>query len=214
MSKEPMETSSSDAGENGTSAPRHEQVGMNLVELAQRIKQLRMEKRLTIEQLATRTGLTRSWLSKVENFRVTPSLPALFKIAADLEVRLSELVEGLDQCPELCLVRRDEGKVIDRDPSPENNTKYESMAHPRQTRAMDPFLLTIPAHGGRQQSLTHEGEEYLMVLEGKARFYYGDETYELDSGDSLYFDGSTPHRVENPFDETAKVLCVFCVSGR
>ena len=47
---------------------------MNLVELAQRIKTIRLERRLTLQEVASRTGLTRSWLSKVENFRVTPSL--------------------------------------------------------------------------------------------------------------------------------------------
>ncbi len=56
-------------------------LNMNLVELAQRIKARRLDRRLTIEDVAAQAGLTRSWLSKVENFRVTPSLPALGKIA-------------------------------------------------------------------------------------------------------------------------------------
>ena len=190
------------------------QVGMGLVELAQRIKQLRMDKRLTIEQLATQTGLTRSWLSKVENFRVTPSLPALFKIAANLGVRLSELVDGLDDSPELCVVRKGEGKRIDRDSSPDNDTVYESLAHHRQNRAMEPFLLTIPAHGGRKQLLPHDGEEYLMVISGDVSFVYGEEELDLAAGDSLYLNGSTPHRVHNPHDQPATVLCVFFVPPR
>ena len=122
--------------------------GVNLVELAQRIKQKRLEQRLTIEQLAASTGLTRSWLSKVENFRVTPSLPALFKIANNLGLTLAELVEGIEQTPGLCIVRRGEGKQVDRDPSTTNNVVYESLAHDRTARAMEPFLLSIPPRGG------------------------------------------------------------------
>lgn len=185
----------------------------NLVELAQRIRQRRLDRRMTIEQLASGTGLTRSWLSKVENFRVTPSLPALFKIAASLGTPLSELVEGLEDGQELCIVRKGEGKEFDRDPSPDNDIHYESLAHRRQSRAMEPFLLTIPPKGGRAQLLPHDGEEFLMVISGSPAFDYGNDKFVLGEGDCLYFNGSTPHRVYNPSNEVAKVLCVFLVSN-
>ncbi len=190
-----------------------ENSGGNLVELARRIRQRRQDRRMTIEQLAAGTGLTRSWLSKVENFRVTPSLPALFRIAATLGTPLSELVEGLEEGPELCIVRKGEGKEFERDPSPDNNIRYESLAHRRQARAMEPFLLTIPPHGGRSQLLPHDGEEFLLVLSGAAAFDYGDDKFVLDEGDCLYFNGTTPHRVYNLSDREAKVLCVFFVSS-
>lgn len=196
--------------EDAAAGPRGRgRVGMNLVELAQRIKQLRQERRLTIEQLAAGTGLTRSWLSKVENFRVTPSLPALFQIANSLGVTVAQLVEGLEEAPELCVVRNGEGLAIDRDPSPRNNTRYFSLAHHRLARNMDPFLLKLPPGGGREQCLSHEGEEFLTVLQGGVTFEFGAERVELQQGDSLYFDGSTPHRVFNPHAEPAEVVCVF-----
>ena len=67
---------------------------MNLIELAQRIKAERRKQNLTLEQVASRTRLTRSVLSKVENFRVTPSLPALAKIAQALGTTVSDLDRG------------------------------------------------------------------------------------------------------------------------
>ena len=85
---------------------------MNLVELAQRIKQLRVQQNLTLEEVAQGSGLTRSWLSKVENFRVTPSLPALGRIAQSLGVSVATLVEGLDLKPKLVCVRADERLLI------------------------------------------------------------------------------------------------------
>ncbi len=118
---------------------------MNLVELAQRIRKHRLEKRLTLEDVASRSGLTRSWLSKVENFRITPSLPALAQIASALGVTVAELVQGLDAKPTLIKVTKDERLVVERDQSPTNTTVYESLAHKRPHRSMDPFLLTIPA---------------------------------------------------------------------
>lgn len=182
---------------------------MNLSELAQRIRAIRREQGLTLEEVASRSGLTRSWLSKVENFRVTPSLTALGQIAQILGVPISELVAGLDEKPELVVVRHTERKVVDRDQSAVNTTRYESLAHKRSDRKMDPFLLTIPAGVAREQALGHEGEEFLIVQSGRVDFEYDSELYHLEAGDSLYFDASVPHRLINPSESTTQVLCVF-----
>lgn len=181
---------------------------MNLVELAQRIRALRIERKMTLEQVASATGLTRSWLSKVENFRVTPSLPALGRIAETLGVSTSTLVEGLDQKPQLVLVRRDERKVVERD-RPESRIVYEALAHKRSSRAMDPFFVTVPSGVARQEALGHEGEEFLMVLEGRVDFEFAETTYHLEPGDSIYFDAGVKHRLINPHEAAARVLCVF-----
>lgn len=181
---------------------------MNLVELAQRIKARRLEKRLTLEAVASRTGLTRSWLSKVENFRVTPSLPALGQIAAALEVPVAEFFTGLDQHPRLVIVRRSERQVIQRD-KPRSHIRYESLAFKRPDRKMDPFLLHVPADETKRPAMPHEGEEFLLVVSGRVDFEYAGELYKLTAGDSLYFDGSAKHRLINPHKKPAEVLCVF-----
>ncbi len=182
---------------------------MNLVELAQRIRSMRLDRRLTLEEVASRTGLTRSWLSKVENFRVTPSLPALGKIAEALGVSVAELVVGLDAKPALVVVRKQERKRVDRERSRKNTTVYESLAHKRPNRAMDPFLLTVPPGVARDKALAHEGEEFLMVQSGFVEFEYDGEKYALRAGDSLYFDANVPHRLINRYRRPAVVLCVF-----
>jgi transcriptional regulator with XRE-family HTH domain len=181
---------------------------MNLVELAQRIKNLRLDKRMTLEQVASKTGLTRSWLSKVENFRVTPSLSALGQIAFALGVPIAQLVDGLDDKPELIVIRRADRKVVERDRE-QSKTVYESLAYKRAERAMDPFLLTVPAGDIGRQPMGHEGEEFLMVMSGQVEFRYGEENHALNAGDCLYFDGSTKHCLTNPHEIPAQVLCVF-----
>jgi transcriptional regulator with XRE-family HTH domain len=182
---------------------------MNLVELAQRIKLRRLDQRLTIEEVAVRAGLTRSWLSKVENFRVTPSLPALGKIASALEVSVSDLVAGLDERPKFVVIRGDARQVVQRDQSPKNKSIYESLAHSPMDRTMDPFLITIPGGVSREQALAHEGEEFLFVQSGSVQFEYDGELVSLRNGDSLYFDATIPHRLINSNKRPAQVLCVF-----
>jgi mannose-6-phosphate isomerase-like protein (cupin superfamily) len=79
---------------------------------------------------------------------------------------------------------------------------------------MDPFVLTVPAGGGRSRSLAHEGEEFLRVLSGKVQFHYGEGVHELAAGDSLSFDAATPHRLVNPGSTDGQVLCVFHGRGQ
>jgi transcriptional regulator with XRE-family HTH domain len=181
---------------------------MNLVELGQKIRALRIERDMTLDDVVARSGLTRSWLSKVENFRVTPSLPALMEIARALRVPVTRLLEDLDRRPDFVLVKQGDGPRITRDREV-SNIVYESLAHERPDRAMDPFVLTIPPGGGRSKALSHEGEEFLRVLSGRVEFHYGDGMHELEAGDSLYFNASTPHRLTNRWAKPASILCVF-----
>ena len=132
---------------------------VNLVELATRVKTARKTKGMTLDQLAERSGLAKGILSKVENFRVTPSLPSIIKIAAALDIPLEKLFEGLDQKPITSIVRKSEVKEVERD-SEESTIRYFDIAHPRANRKMDPFELIVPAGGGRKMPMTHEGEEF------------------------------------------------------
>ena len=180
---------------------------MNLVPLAQRIRTRRQELGLTLDQVAAATGLTRSFLSKVENFRTTPSLPSLFHIAQALSVTLSELVAGLDERPMLVVVRKDERQEWQRDG--ESAMTYFALAHKRPGKAMEPFLLEIPPAQGRREMLAHEGEEFLMLLEGTLDYWYDDEHFLFEAGDCWYDDGSVPHALFNSGEITTRLLVVY-----
>jgi transcriptional regulator with XRE-family HTH domain len=186
---------------------------MNLVELAQRIRSSRVARGLTLDEVSERSGLGKGLISKVENFRVTPTLPTLAKLCETLGIKMSDLVEGLDKRPKLLMTRRGERKLVERD-SGQSSIVYHSLAHGRAVRAMDPFELLVPAGGGRAQSMPHEGEEFLLVLKGKVEFEFDGELMSLNEGDSLYFDAESDHRVFNITDKDARVLCVFLERDR
>ena len=103
--------------------------------------------------------------------------------------------------------------IVERD-SAHSNIVYQSLAHGRANRSMDPFELIVPAHGGRMQPMPHEGEEFLTVLKGKVQFEFDGEVHTLREGDSVYFDAETDHRVFNDTDREARVLCVFLERGQ
>lgn len=181
---------------------------MNLVELASRIRAARVSRGYTLDRVSELSGLGKGLLSKVENFRVTPSLPTLARLCEALGMKLSELVEGLDEKPNLSIIRESERKTFERD-GDQSDIRYQSLAHGRPDRSMDPFELTIPAHGGRREAMPHEGEEFLTVLQGSVSFEFNGAVHEMKAGDSAYFDAEIAHRVFNPADEDARILCVF-----
>lgn len=180
---------------------------MNLVELSQRIKQQRKTLGLTLDQVAGRTGLTQSVLSKIENFRVTPSLPALVKITEALETTVSELTKGLNERPDITITHRGEGGTIERD-TDEPSAIYKSLTHQR-AGSLNSLLIALPPSAAVAEAMSHEGEEVLYVLDGKILFEYGEERYPLQKGDSAYFNAGIPHRATNPYKESAEIHCVF-----
>lgn len=179
---------------------------MNMVELAARIKAARLAKGYTLDRVAEISGLGKGLLSKVENFRVTPSLPTLARLCEALGLTMGELFIGLDAKPKLSIIRSTEHRLVERDNA---DIRYYSLAHGRPDRNMDPFLLVIPPHGGRREAMPHEGEEFMLVLEGSVSFDFHEEKNELHQGDCAYFDAEIAHRVYNPHDKEARVLCVF-----
>lgn len=144
----------------------------------------------------------------MENFRVTPSLPALSSIAGALGVTLAELFEGIDRRPPIVVTRKTQREVIQRDEEIASRLTYESLASGRPARKMDPFVLTVPPTDQRPP-LSHPGEEFLLVLSGAARLEYADQRFEMEAGDSAYFDGENAHRLVCTGETPAQVLVVY-----
>jgi transcriptional regulator with XRE-family HTH domain len=178
------------------------------MQLAQRIRDFRTRRNMTLDQLAETSGLTGSFLSRVENFRTTPSLPALGRIAAGLGVSVSELVKDLDEKPRVVIVRRNERQQVERD-RPDSRIVYYALANKRPSKAMEPFLLEVPAGSARSKRLAHDQDEFIMVLEGALDCEYGEERFRLEQGDCLYAEGGIEHTINNPNQQPAQVLMVY-----
>jgi len=183
---------------------------MNIIELSLRIRSLRKSRGMTLATLAQASGLTESMMSKIENFRVTPSLPAIGAIARALGTTLSALFEGLDRDPQISVVRVGDRQPFSRDESP---WSYFSLAGERMNRVMDPVLVELPPNGQRERADAHEGEEFMMVIEGQMDFVYGEQTVSLSAGDAVYSDGNVEHNLINRASGVTKVLVVYCRMG-
>jgi transcriptional regulator with XRE-family HTH domain len=182
-------------------------ITLNLADLGRRVRAVRLARRLTLEEVVTRAKFTVSWLSKLENGQLTPSLEGLVKLAEVLECGVDTLVEGLSVPPQYVVVKHREGRT---DPSRDGNGSYvsENLADQWRDRAMNPMIVHLSGIGNRHHPDNHDGERFLLVLDGQVKLEYGDELIHLDQGDSVYIYAAIPHVLAPAGRGTARVLSV------
>lgn len=178
----------------------------------QKIRLIREERKMELAEVALRTKLTESHLQKIELGELAPALGTLIKLARVFGVRLGTF---LDDVP-------DKGMVITRseNASPANNLtasgtglrdnlSFMSLAREKSNRHMDPFIIEVspesPLHGSLS---SHEGEEFIYVLDGSIEVLYGKETLILKKGDSMYYDSVVGHQVKALDNQKATILAI------
>jgi transcriptional regulator with XRE-family HTH domain len=168
-------------------------------ELGRRIRTLRTERGLTLTGLAVRVGITRSFLSSVERGVAYPSLLVLRSIAAALEVPVFLLFTA----PEAngMVVRKGARKVIRPPGAP---VSYE-LVSPDLRRKIEMIIVRLKP-GLDSAAMAHEGEECALVLSGRVAITVGDVEYELNEGDSIYYDSGLPHKARAVGDEPAEIV--------
>lgn len=185
--------------------------------VGERIKAIREERRLSLKELADLTGFSTALLSQVENHLVSPSLGTIITIARALELPLGHFLGKGSEQP-YSIVRKDERKKVSRFASKEGvkyGYSYESLGYDKKNRRMEPFLVTLePATVKTQTLSTHEGEEFIYVLDGDMEVILGSHTELLHPGDSIYYDSTIPHRVQCHENRETKILAVLYTAER
>lgn len=174
-----------------------------------RILELRKAKKMSLRELAKRSGLSAGLLSKIENFRTVPSLSVLVEIATSLEVDVSVLVKNInaETAAPYLLVRANEGRPEKRDDSKGLLYKYLlSQDLLNYTLRVNEVLISPNIS---RKPLSTNALELVHVLEGTVRYGFKDGDVEVGCGDTLYFDGILAHSVSNPTDLPVRLLKVY-----
>jgi transcriptional regulator with XRE-family HTH domain len=177
-------------------------------EVSKNIRKIRIEKKLSLGDLARFTGLTKGYISKIENSDKAPPLSTLDKIAKVLKVDIGVLTaEDLDFPEEMrmCISRKGQGKMLSSGTL--EGYHYEAVAYKKSGKNMEPFILQ-PAFD-EKAIFSHEGEEFMYTIEGMHEFSYDGKIFILSEGDSVYFDSVIPHTGRSVGDKKAKVLAVM-----
>jgi len=163
------------------------------MQLGKKIRDLRLRRGLTVQQLAQASHLSKGFISQVENERTSPSLSTLHDLAAALQTSVAYLVVEEDQTPHV--VRCGERPRF----SIGGNSTHVSVevlsAQPKRNLELLVIELEPGAPSGDKRHF-HHGEECVLVLEGRARLRYGEDELVLEAGDSCHYDGRVPHATE------------------
>lgn len=181
--------------------------------IGSKLRQLREAKEMTVEQLAELAHCHIDQLRQIEEGNLVPSLTPLMELSRALGVRLGTL---MDDDPIDGPVVFDRVKAPDvirfsgKDPkATSSNLDFYSMGAGKHDRHMEPFMIDVKPRSGEAPPLSaHEGEEFIYVLSGAIQIRYGKNHYELNAGQSIYYDSVVPHDVSAKGDEAARILAV------
>ena len=177
-----------------------------------KITLIRHQKNISTNELAERCGFSASMMEQIEQNETIPSLGHLIKVARALGVRLGTFLDDMDQLGPVIKRNGDMKKgasFSNKNSTASLNLDFFPLASDKSGRHMEPFIVEInPTADSDFVQSSHEGEEFIYVLNGTIEIRYGKNVYTLSEGDSIYYDSVVDHHVHSADDSPAKILAV------
>jgi len=169
------------------------------------IREVRKGKKVTLMELAEKTGVAQATLSRIETNNMTGTIESHVKIAEALGVTLAELYSGADARAD----KIEHSKKDDRSPQKLGKTSIEALTTSSSNKKMDPKLLRIESLGKISFEKEAVGiEKFIYCLKGEIKLELGNKEFLLGAGESLYFDASLPHKIDNPQRTGAELFSI------
>jgi len=179
--------------------PHHSSTGERNLESAigHQVRALRKKLGMTVNELASLAGLSAGMLSKIENGLTSPSLTTLKSLALALNVPFTALFQRFDEQRDATFVKAGEGLKIERRGTRAGH-QYSLLGHSlHKTVAVEPYMITLTHESEVFPLFQHDGQEFLLMVDGHMDYHHGGRTYAMEPGDSLFFDADAPHGPEN-----------------
>jgi transcriptional regulator with XRE-family HTH domain len=175
------------------------------IDVGERLRAIRRSRRCTLRTVATRSGLSESFLSQVERGQSSASIASLRRIADALGVSIADLFE-VDAVPGPRVLRRDERPALAF-----GVLGRKLLLTPRPLQSLEVFVgeLEVGGSTGHQPYAHGDSEELFVVLAGEVQLEIGGEVFHLEHGDSIDYRSSTPHRATNAGSDLAEVMWII-----
>jgi transcriptional regulator with XRE-family HTH domain len=160
------------------------------VKIGEKIKELRIQKSLTQEELADRAELSKGFISQLERDLTSPSIATLVDILQCLGTNLEEFFTG-SSSEQVVFKKTDYFEKYDS----ELKNEIKWIIPNAQKNMMEPILLTLEPGGSTYPDNPHEGEEFGFVLSGSITLHIGNKTFKAKKGESFYFTASMNHYI-------------------
>jgi transcriptional regulator with XRE-family HTH domain len=202
-SRKSTRTQQGDKGTEGPAVPAQNETGISV---SLRLREIRAARGLSLKALAQLSGLNINTLSLIENEHTSPSVSTLQQLARSLQVPITQFFESNDRTRKL--VHQKQGG---RPRITFQHSVMEDMAAGMPRFGAEPILVTLePGADSGDKLIVHTGREFVYCLDGLIEYAVDDETYPLETGDSLIFEAYLPHRWKNPGSDPARALLVLC----
>jgi len=182
------------------------------LKIGSKVRELRQKKHYTLQDVAAKTGLSKPFISQIENDHVVPPVATLLKLARAFDVGLAYFFQDEIGIDRIAITRRDERVRVERRPhhrKGEVNYIYEALDTKKSNKHMEPFLVEFPVQDTSEMIfMNHEGEEFLHVLEGTLEFRSIDRVEVLQPGDSIYFESELSHSFRCLGEKPARAIVV------
>lgn len=186
--------------------------GAEKLKIGQKIKELRQKKHLTLQDLATKTQIDKAALAHIEGDETVPPLGTLLKLSRALDVSMAFFFEDEVEVERLSVTRSGERVRVKRRPHHQDGEVdyiYESLEPKNPKKHMEPFLVEFqPMNTADMVFMSHAGEEFHFIVEGKLEFRTDDRVEVLYPGDSLYFESEMNHSFRALDGKPARAIVV------
>ncbi|WP_425403731.1 helix-turn-helix domain-containing protein [Hwanghaeella sp.] len=180
--------------------------------ISRRLRDLRKARGVTLDDLASQTGFTKGYLSKIENGKKVPPIETLSRISSALNAEIAYFLRDEEEdeagSDSVSIVRAHERRPVARGGSAFGYA-YESVAHKRGHKSMEPFVFTFPEEFRDDVSFSHGGEEMIFILSGMVDFEVDGKSNILSAGDCAYFDASIRHRGRAIDGEATALVVIY-----
>jgi len=183
-------------------------------QVGEKIKNLMEIRNISSDEIAKDSGVNKELIDKILNGEIIPSLTPLTKIARSLGVRIGTFIDDDPQIGPLVVKKGKSDQVVyfsgDENKTDNSNLEFYSLAAGKTDRNMEPFIIDIKEDDNPNHELSsHEGEEFIYVLEGSIEVVYGKKKHILETGDSIYYDSIVSHHLHGYDNKPAKILAVI-----
>lgn len=180
------------------------------VQIGPKIRMLRHQRGMTLKELSARSGLSISLISQVERGLVSPSIAALKKVAASIDTSMACFF-GSERSEHELVVRKDERKTLIM---PGGDVTYQLLSPDLVNKKAEfAYIRMDPSVYSPKTPLAHDGEEYGLVLKGKAKVTIDGKAHILSEGDSICFQSQKPHLFDSYGDEETVLVWVLVPPG-
>jgi transcriptional regulator with XRE-family HTH domain len=181
--------------ENESEGSQESEISLE-VAIGQQVRALRKRLNLTVANVAKQAKLSSGMLSKIENGLTSPSLATLSALAHALNVPVTSFFRGYEEQRDVTMIKAGEGLVIERRGSGAGH-QYQLLGHTiGKPYSIEPYVISISDMAEVFPVFQHAGTELIYMLEGKVAYRHANKTYELEPGDSLFFDAEASHGPE------------------